>query len=109
MEKTVYEKFGGVARPERGEEIIRGIKIFKRRVLGFCGTKTEKSLNELTRILGELNVVSSASETRELIEGLYQGELPYGNDFYLKFTKLDKEGEIYRIDKRTYPVGLHWD
>jgi hypothetical protein len=67
----------------------KGIIDFKRRVLGFCGNKSVKSLDELARILVELRVVDSPEEGRQFMKDLYGERLRYGlNGISLHFTGL---------------------
>jgi|SRR3989344_5239439 len=84
---------------------VRGLTNFKRRVLGFCGRQSVKSIDELARILTELKVIDSAEEGRQFIEGLYGTDADYGNGT-LKFTRVQNNNgqEACRINRSDYLV-----
>lgn len=86
------------------EWTAKGLKTFKRKVLGLCGNESTKSLDELTKILTEMNVLSSAEEGKEFIRGLYGTELPYEYSNSLGFTKVKNRNgdESCQITKRPY-------
>lgn len=92
----------------QSEWATRGLKNFKRRVLGLCGRESVKSLDELVGILTEMKVIDSAEKGNNLIEGLYGKEANYGNGI-LEFTKVqNKEGnEACRINR--YPCYDFFD
>ncbi len=78
-----------------------GLKNFKRRVLGFCGRETEKSLEELTEILMELKIVNSPKEGQKFVKGLHDSYITYGNGSLYFENVQSKEGKCCRI-KRKY-------
>jgi len=61
-----------------------GILLFKRRVMGFCGWKTTKTLSELTDILKEMSIVKSPEETSTFMNKIYMmgGTIPYNDNVY---------------------------
>lgn len=72
-----------------------GIKIFKRKVLGLCGHKTVKSLDELANILMDIRVVNSLDEGKEMIPQLYGKCLTYStshSSHSLYFDEIEYKG-----------------
>jgi len=51
-----------------------GIKYFKRKVLGFCGWKTTKSIEELAEIFHNLGMVENIAAGKKIIPKLYGKE-----------------------------------
>lgn len=80
-------------------------KYFKRKVMGICGKETNKSINELSKILVGLKIVNSLGEGTNVLQGLDGQYLRYGSNLklinnnqeyrYLFFQKMD-EGK-YKI------------
>lgn len=70
----------------------RGVKLFKRRVLGLCGKRKILSLDELARILMELNIVDSIKDGKTFVGGLYVRErVSYGTPrFYTRFLEFKR-------------------
>lgn len=72
-----------------------GIRIFKRKVLGLCGSKTVKSIDELADALMGINVVRSLEEGREMIPKLYGKCLTYStkhSTHRLYFDEIEYKG-----------------
>lgn len=86
-----------------------GVSLFKKRVMGFCGRKTEKSLAELSEILENFGVVNKAEEAKVLLEKLHGVMLNYANNsYYLTFepTKYSDNTEGYIITRNKYWLDL---
>ena len=92
-----------------------GIKAFKRRVLGFCGTNTVKSLDELANIFVEMKATSNKNEALKLLPLLTGRNLDYRTDilntpYYLNFERVsNNQGqEGYRIIANQYYLDSGW-
>jgi len=81
----------------QGEWEERGLKLLKRRILGFCGRKTVKTLDDLTEALVDLHIIEP-KEGERFIQGLYGKRfsyiqlglgIPYGA--VLEFSKAQDE------------------
>ena len=88
---------------------LNGIKNFKRHVLGFCRSRSVKTLDEFTDALLATKLISTREEAPQLIENLDGVILDYdGTDrfpkHYLDFQKVsDEQGKIgFRICFGTY-------
>ncbi len=57
----------------------RGLKIFKRRVLGFCGKESYKSVDELAKILVDIHAVPNIDGGRALVPRFYGSYANYGS------------------------------
>ena len=82
-----------------------GLRDFKRRVLGICGRKTVKSVDELAEILTEMKIVVSPTDGKQFIQELYGKEVEYDNGI-LEFRKVyNREGQIFcEIRRRGLPT-----
>lgn len=86
--------------PEEWE--YEGALIFKRRVLGFCGYETTKSIDDLAKILVELKAVGCQNAGKTFTRKLYNQHFNYGDGMHhLTFRKVeDSKGKEYcRISK----------
>lgn len=71
---------------------IEGAKIFKRRVLGICGTYSMMPLDELVDILCSMGVVSSLEEGKKFVPRLYGFRLDYGEGI-LNFIEVKRDNK----------------
>jgi len=55
-----------------------GVKHFKRRVLGFCGSKTIKTVDEVADVLYDIGIVQTIKDGRALIPNICNKLLAYG-------------------------------
>ncbi len=77
---------------KNNNETIGEAKIFKRRVLGICGTYSIKSLDELAGILHNIGAVSSFEEGKKFVPRLYGFRLDYGGGI-LNFIEVEKDNK----------------
>lgn len=91
---------------------MEGIKIFKRKVLGLCGKETTKSLEELTTVLKEMDIVNSISKGKKFIASLYGKELIYINRFdkgkWITLTPLRNELNKEMIKIKAFSEEAEW-
>jgi len=71
----------------QGEWEERGLKLLKRRTLGFCGRETVKSLGDLTRDLVDLHIIEFG-EGEGFIRGLYWKEFSYRQTLVLPYRSI---------------------
>ncbi len=87
-----------------------GLMKFKRRVLGLCGQKTTKSIDELANILYELGAVKSLNDGRELVPKLYGVTLNYGGGYLTFMAVQNSRGEAaIRIKRSGYVYDDDFD
>ncbi len=79
---------------ESGDDVTKGAKNFKRKVLGLCGTTSVKSLDEIIRILCDSNITSSIEEARVLLPSLIDKRIRYSREKEIAFSD---EGRIKGI------------
>ena len=87
----------------KGERELQGAKILKRKLLGICGWKSTKTLEEIAQVLHSTGIASSLEEGRGIVPLLVGREISYGGGD-LKFKEVeDVEGnKRYRISKKLY-------
>ncbi len=103
MESDIREYLARAAKPDgkcrTEEEQLRflsqkGAKILKRKLLGLCGTKAIKSLEEIASVLLETGVAYTVAEARELVPALtksrsiHYGGSPYKGIHFLTFYEV---------------------
>ncbi|MDP3728423.1 MAG: hypothetical protein Q8R18_03125 [bacterium] len=72
----------------------RGVFLFKRKVLGFCGWETTKSLDELADILEELYIAENIEEANDkIIPKLYGKALLYTGSWGIKFEYIPEKDQ----------------
>ena len=77
-----------------------GVKLFKRQVIGFCGTKRDFADEEgLAKVLMSTHLVENEREGKALIPKLVGQKLCYGNYNYIEFGKVisARNNECYRV------------
>lgn len=76
----------------------KGIKYFKRKTLGFCGTETIKTLDELSEILVDMRAFDSALEGSEFVRNICDQNIWYSGG-HLVFTQARNANkrECYKI------------
>lgn len=85
-----------------------GVKQFKRRVLGFCGNSSVKSIDELADVVQSLKIADSRNEAIALVSALPEKDLRYGRYDIIRLTKVRNAGgnpgyKVERIfDAETY-------
>ena len=96
-----YEFIGESEKEEIGCFLQKkGAQKVKRRLLGLCGSRGVKTLDEIAKVLFDLEIVDSMVDARNLAVELPNTEVPYGNQFYneccyLKFELAnDSKGDI---------------
>lgn len=84
---------------------FKGLTAFKRRVLGFCGQETVKSVDELAEVLSELHVIPSKADAQGFVQKLYGQQIDYGNG-RLRFEPVDSSQSVggCRIIRYAPPV-----
>lgn len=106
-------------RSEKDWELLRksdGIRNFKRRLMGFFGLTTIKSLEEIAAVLYETSIVDSLSQGRDLVPKLIEltkegNSLGYDGLLYYKTLKFyeiqDHQGrKKYKVKSPQPFVGL---
>jgi|ETNmetMinimDraft_2_1059921.scaffolds.fasta_scaffold07719_3 hypothetical protein len=87
---------------------IKGLLSLKRKTLGLCGRRSDKSINELAEILKEFKVVDSLRGGRSLVSELYgdNHKFDYGGG-YISFSRvLNADREVQcRIEWDGYESG----
>ena len=80
---------------------LDGVKKFKRRVLGFCGTQSVKTFDQLDGVLQSLHLSTTRSESEQIIGELTETRLYIDPHNYLTFSEVrDARGNpFYRITK----------
>ena len=89
-----------------------GIKTFKRRALGLCGSNTVKNLDEMAQLLYETNIVDSIDEGRKLIPSLVGKVMQYSyGRKAIRFDEVENTSgqRAYRISLRVHQdSGIGW-
>jgi hypothetical protein len=81
-----------------------GAKIFKRKVLGFFGRETVKSLDEIAELLVRINVANSLNEGREAVSTLVGIDVIYAKTSPMSI--INDDGHIcLRFSEVTAPNG----
>ncbi len=73
-----------------------GLKLFKRKLLGFCGSEGTKSIDDIAGALKEIGVVSSVEEGKRVMPLLEKVALFYDEYKCLIMKRINEEK--YRID-----------
>ncbi len=81
-----------------------GIKIFKRRVLGFFGLGAVKSLDEITKALTDIKLVDSEEMGKEFVRAIADENLDYSSTRFLKLKRVvgKDSREYYAIQVDSY-------
>ncbi len=77
-----------------------GARNLKRRLLGFCGRESAKSIDEFARIFMDLKIVESYSEGIKLAESLDGKSFHYGYDSRIHFSRIKDEKNFIKIEKK---------
>ena len=94
--KSLFLKAGDRLRGRtEAEKVRRGLKLLKRKLIGFCGCEKKKSIDDIASALMEIGVVSSADEGREAVPLLEKSALFYEQYKCLVIKNLN-DG-VYRI------------
>ncbi len=98
----------GVSKKYEGRN---GVLNLKRKVLGFCGEHSVKSLEELDKVLQDLNITNSTDESKRFIEEELIGEgkrAYYTGSRYLVFEKIAKDSNhpVYDITMNMDTFGF---
>jgi hypothetical protein len=96
--KKFDEFYNGLFPPS----IEYGIKKLKRKTLGFFGTKTKKSLDELAGIFTDLGMTGTIAEAKFILPELGSFEGTYGLARTLKITPNPKDENLYLIESYTF-------
>jgi hypothetical protein len=85
--------------PEKFEHCrIKGMELFKRKMLGICGKKTVKSSDEISSALYELGITPSLEHGKSLISYLNNKDMDMGEKLalglfpYIKYLKIEETG-----------------
>jgi len=81
------------------ERQVEGARIFKRKVLGLCGSQSVKTLDEMAQTLYATGIASSVEEGREITPSLMGGRVSYSLCKEIAFDEVTNgEGDKkYRI------------
>ena len=99
-----------IARAARGkllaenEKQAEGGRILKRRILGLCGLKSIKTLDEMARILYDTGIASSVKEGREITPLLMGERVSYacGKEIVFEEVNDGNSNTKYRITAYNY-------
>ena len=82
-------------------KIRDGVRKFKRRVLGICGSQSLKRLEELEVVFQSLNIASKKEEGEQVIKSLLRKKLYYNQYDYLLIEEVRDQysDDIFRISK----------
>ncbi len=109
MEQSDIENI--IARAARKDKFLtkekrkrEGARILKRRLLGLCGWKSTKTLEEMAQVLHSTGIASSLEEGRVIVPSLVGKGIVYGCGVYIKFEEVeDGEGnKRYRISRNEF-------
>jgi hypothetical protein len=123
IDRRVVDSFKAISRLENPDgfmtqeerydfEIRRyfdGVKQFKRKLLGICGNRSEKSSNELISLIQDLGLASSQVESENFLDDILDIDLFYSGPVHPFETSdrgirvermVDRRGAIrYRVSK----------
>ncbi len=85
------EEYDGVLRLD---SVFRGINVFKRRVLGFCGEERTMDLEELEGVLLDIGAVDSIERAINLIPKMYGQTVYYTASNGISFTEIRGPGNV---------------
>ena len=71
--------------PRERDAMQMGVKIFKRKAMGICGSKTRKSLDEMLKLMVRTGMTNSIDDARRVLPELLDKDIVYGH--YLPFFR----------------------